>query len=114
MGARVHVMVGDASRYLHKVAGPFDLIFQDGDKPGYLTLLDRLEALLRPGGVLASDNVLWSGAVVPGFAPAEDPRTDDTAALAAYNERLSGDRRFHTVWLPIGDGLSISTKVPLS
>ena len=50
--ARVHVMIGDASRFLHKVTGPFDVIFQDGDKPGYLTYLDRLWALLRPGAGL--------------------------------------------------------------
>jgi predicted O-methyltransferase YrrM len=108
---RVHVMIGDASRFLHKVSGPFDLIFQDGDKPGYLTMLDRLEALLRPGGVLACDNVLWSGSVVPGMTPTEAKRQEDTDAIAAYNERLSSDPRFHTVWIPVGDGLSISTKV---
>lgn len=107
----VHVMIGDASRFLHKVAGPFDLIFQDGDKPGYLTMLDRLESLLRPGGVLASDNVLWSGTVVPGMTRVDDKRKDETDALAEYNRRLSGDQRFHTVWIPVGDGLSISTKV---
>ena len=112
--ARVHVMVGDATRFLHKLAGPFDVIFQDGDKPGYLTMLDRLEALLRPGGVLASDNVLWSGAVVPGMTATEPRRQEDTDALSAYNTRLSQDRRFHTVWIPVGDGLSISTKVSSS
>lgn len=108
---RVHVMVGDATRFLHKLAGPFDLVFQDGDKPGYLTLLDRLHDLLRPGGVLVSDNVLWSGAVVPGFSPDRPRDAADTAALAAYNERLSADQRFDTIWLPVGDGLSLSTKV---
>lgn len=110
--ARVHVMVGDASRFLHKVAGPFDLVFQDGDKPGYLTALDRLWELLKPGGVLACDNVLWSGAVVPGMTPVEAKNPEDTDALAAFNQRLSADPRFETVWIPVGDGLSISTKVP--
>jgi predicted O-methyltransferase YrrM len=113
-GDRVHVMVGDASRFLHKIAGPFDLIFQDGDKAGYVTLLDRLESLLRPGGVLAADNVLWSGAVVPGMEPTEARNPDDTRALADYNARLSGDTRFHTVWLPVGDGVALSTKVSAS
>src|SRR5262245_23914577 len=47
---RATVMVGDAERLLAKVAGPFDLIFQDGDKKQYGTLLDRLVGLLRPGG----------------------------------------------------------------
>ena len=52
---------------LAKVAGPFDLIFQDGDKQLYVPLLDRLVELLRPGGLLVTDNVLWDGEVVPGF-----------------------------------------------
>ncbi|MEZ5289283.1 MAG: O-methyltransferase [Vicinamibacterales bacterium] len=105
------VMVGDASRFLHKIAGPFDVIFQDGDKPGYLTMLDRLHALLAPGGVLVTDNVLWSGAVVPGFPLEADRPRADTEAIAAYNTRLSEDPRFETVWLPIGDGVSISTRI---
>src|SRR5262249_32870931 len=65
---RVSVMVGDAQRTLAKVSGPFDLIFQDGDKQLYVPLLDRLVSLLRPRGLLVTDNVLWDGRVVPGFA----------------------------------------------
>jgi predicted O-methyltransferase YrrM len=65
---RANVMVGDANLRLAKVAGPFDLIFQDGDKRLYLPMLDRLLALLRPGGLLVTDNVLWDGEVVPGYA----------------------------------------------
>src|SRR5919198_3443427 len=64
---RVNVIVGDAERMIAKVAGPFDLIFQDGDKPLYVPLLDRLVSLLRPGGLLVTDNVLWDGEVVPGY-----------------------------------------------
>jgi predicted O-methyltransferase YrrM len=104
-------MVGDASRFLHKLAGPFDLIFQDGDKPGYLTMLDRLEALLRPGGLLVTDNVLWSGAVVPGVEPPPDRDAESTAAIATYNARLGDDPRFYSIWLPVGDGVAISIKV---
>jgi predicted O-methyltransferase YrrM len=107
---RVNVMIGDAARFLHKVAGPFDLIFQDGDKAGYDPMLDRLAALLRPGGVLVTDNVLWSGAVVPGMTPLEPREPDDTNAIAAYNRRLAGDSRFFTVWLPVGDGVAVSVK----
>ncbi|MCC7035235.1 MAG: class I SAM-dependent methyltransferase [Acidobacteria bacterium] len=108
--ARVNVMAGDAARFLHKIAGPFDLIFQDGDKPGYLPMLDRLAAFLPPGGVLVTDNVLWSGSVVPGMAPLEDRDPADVAAIAAYNEHLVHDDRFYTVWLPVGDGVAVSTK----
>lgn len=108
---RVNVMVGDASRLLHKVAGPFDLIFQDGDKLRYEPMLDRIVALLRPGGVLVADNVLWSGDVVPGFqtqAPQHDPATID--AIAGYNRRLAADPRLLTTMLPIGDGVALSVK----
>ncbi|MCA1587046.1 MAG: O-methyltransferase [Acidobacteria bacterium] len=107
---RVTMMVGDASRSLHKVAGPFDLIFQDGDKAQYEPMLDRLIELLRPGGVLATDNVLWSGEVVPGFVdpPARNPA--DTAAIRAYNARLARDERLFTTFLPVGDGVAVAVK----
>lgn len=107
---RVNVMIGDADRYLHKLAGPFDLVFQDGDKAQYAPMLDRLVALLRPGGLLVTDNVLWSGEVVPGYV--SDPRKNraDTAAIASYNERLAGDPRLSTTWLPVGDGVALSIK----
>src|SRR5215831_1135214 len=75
-GDRVSVIIGDAQRMVAKVAGPFDLIFQDGDKQLYGPLLDRLVALLRPGGLLVTDNVLWSGRVVPGFAKTEPDEQD--------------------------------------
>ena len=74
-------------------------------------MLDRADGLLRPGGVLVTDNVLWSGAVVPGMTPLQERTAADTEAIAAYNRRLRDDPRFFTTWLPIGDGVSISTKV---
>jgi len=107
---RANVMVGDASRMLHKLAGPFDLVFQDGDKQMYLPLLDRLVSLLRPGGLLITDNVLWDGEVVPNFVPA--PRRDAAAtrAIATYNETLAADSRLLTTWIPLRDGVTISVK----
>ena len=107
---RVTVMVGDASQYLHKVAGPFDLIFQDGEKASYTPLLDRLVTLLRPGGVLVTDNVLWSGEVIPGYVDPPQRGAADTAAIAAYNQTLAGDPRLFTTFLPIGDGVALSVK----
>ena len=107
----VSVIVGDASRFLHKVAGPFDLIFQDGSKALYEPLLDRLVDHLRPGGVLITDNVLWDGEVVEGFATT--PRHDEasTAAIRSYNNRLAGDPRLLTTFLPTGDGVAVSVKL---
>ena len=111
LAERVSVIVGDASRYLHKVAGPFDVVFQDSDKKLYEPMLDRLVALLRPGGVLATDNVLWNGEVVEGYVspPRRDP--EDTAALRRYNTRLASDTRLLTTFLPVGDGVALSVKL---
>jgi predicted O-methyltransferase YrrM len=107
---RVNVIVGDAQRMLSKVAGPFDVIFQDGDKQLYSPLLDRLVTLLRPGGLLITDNVLWDGEVVPGFVarPQRDP--GDTRAIAEYNERLTTHPQLITSIVPMRDGVAISVK----
>jgi len=107
---RVNVIVGDAQRMLAKVGGPFDVIFQDGDKQLYSPLLDRLVTLLRPGGLLITDNVLWDGEVVPGFVarPQRDP--GDTRAIAEYNERLAAHPQLITSIVPMRDGVAISVK----
>jgi predicted O-methyltransferase YrrM len=107
---RANVIVGDAHRMLAKVSGPFDLIFQDSDKRMYVPMLDRLVDLLRPGGLLVTDNVLWDGEVVPGFVaePKRDP--EDTRAIAEYNERLNAHPRLMTATVPLRDGVAISVK----
>lgn len=106
---RVSVMVGDAQLKVVKVAGPFDLIFQDGAKPLYNTLLEPLVRLLRPGGLLVTDNVLWDGKVVPGHH--QEPATDaDTLAIAEYNERLNAHPQLLTSTVPLRDGVALSVK----
>ena len=107
---RVTVMLVDAGLMVAKVAGPFDVIFQDGDKQQYLPMLDRLVDLLRPGGLLVTDNVLGDGEVVPGFAKAPRQSPEDTRAIAAYNERLAAHPRLLTAIVPLRDGVSISVK----
>lgn len=107
---RVNVMVGEAARLVHKVAGPFDLIFQDGSKDQYEPLVDRLIALLRPRGILVTDNILWQGDVIPGFRETPAHAADSTEAIARCTRRLASDPRITTVCLPVGDGLAISVK----
>jgi predicted O-methyltransferase YrrM len=107
---RVSVMLGDAQRLLAKVAGPFDLIFQDGDKKMYEPMLDRFADLLRPGGLLVTDNVLWDGEVIPGFTKKPHHPAVDTRAIAAYNERLGSHPSFMTSIVPLRDGVAISVK----
>lgn len=109
-GDRVNVMVGDATRFLHKIAGPFDLIFQDSDKTLYEPMHDRLVTLLRPGGVLAADNILWNGEVIPGYVAEKKYNDTDTTAIAAFSRRLAADRRLYTSFLQVGDGVSVSVK----
>jgi len=86
-------------------AGRFDFAFIDADKENYLAYYERCLELLRPGGLMAIDNVLWGGAVA-------DPATDDkdTRAIRALNDKLKGDRRVTLSMVPIGDGLSLARK----
>jgi caffeoyl-CoA O-methyltransferase len=110
LGDRVSIMIGDAQLKIAKVAGPFDLIFQDGHKPLYNTLLESLVGLLRPGGLLVTDNVLWDGEVVPGFVDTPRNNADDTRAIVEYNERVSAHPQLLTSIVPLRDGVAISVK----
>ena len=102
---RISVIVGDATRFLHKVGGPFDLIFQDSDKKLYEPMLDRLIALLRPGGLLVADNILWNGEVIPGYVANRKYSEEDTSAIVSFSKRLAGDPRLYTSFLQVGDGV---------
>ncbi|HET8585600.1 MAG TPA: class I SAM-dependent methyltransferase, partial [Casimicrobiaceae bacterium] len=85
-------------------AGTFDFAFIDADKPAYDDYYERCLRLLRAGGLIAIDNVLWSGAV------ARPAKTADTAALQALNDKLHRDERIDLSLLPIGDGLTLARK----
>ncbi|HJQ83172.1 MAG TPA: O-methyltransferase [Candidatus Binatia bacterium] len=82
-----------------------DLAFIDADKTGYRGYYDELLPRLRPGGVIAFDNVLWNGGVAD---PAN--QSDDTKALRALNDYLITDQRIDVVMLPISDGLTLARK----
>jgi predicted O-methyltransferase YrrM len=86
-------------------AGTYDFAFIDADKTNYDGYYERALRLLRPGGIVALDNVLWGGAV------ADPARTDpDTTALRALNEKIHTDERVEMAMLPIGDGLTLAVK----
>ena len=107
---RTTILVGDAMLKIAKVSGPFDLIFLDTDKQLYGKLLDRLVALLRPGGLLVADNVLWDGEVVPGYIAEPKKRLEDTDAVRAFNERVAAHPELVTTIVPLRDGVSVSVK----
>jgi len=107
---RVNVISGNARLLLAKVSGPFDLIFQDGDKLMYGPMLNRLVDLLRPGGLLVTDNVLWDGDVVPGFGAHKHSNPAEAEAIAAYNELIHNHPSLVTSIVPLRDGVAISVK----
>jgi caffeoyl-CoA O-methyltransferase len=84
----------------------FDFAFIDADKRNYLNYYERALTLLRPGGLIAVDNVLWDGSVI-------DPTdTDpDTEAIRAFNRKLHTDDRIAMTLVTIGDGLTLACKL---
>lgn len=96
--------VGEALELLPDIKGPFDLVFIDADKANYSNYFKAVIDKMNPGGVILSDNVLWSGKVTE--APNE--KDEDTKALIIYNQIMNQDPRIETVLLPIRDGLTIS------
>ena len=98
--------LGDATEIIPSLKEDFDLVFIDADKPNYPIYFQQIMEKLRPGGIILSDNVLWSGKVV------EPVQEDDesTKALLEYNRLLAEDERLETVMLPIRDGLTISRR----
>jgi O-methyltransferase family protein len=81
-----------------------ELVFIDADKKNYLNYLEAILPKMRPGGVILSDNVLWSGKVVE----AVKDNDKHTQILMEYNQRLATDPRLETVLLPIRDGISLA------
>jgi predicted O-methyltransferase YrrM len=86
-------------------AGTFDLAFIDADKGGYPDYWERCVALVRPGGVIAVDNVLWGGDVA-------DPKVQDrdTVVLRRVNETIDADERVTPVMLAIADGMTLARR----
>lgn len=95
----------DAGQAQGSQAGSFDFAFIDADKANYGAYYERALRLLRPGGLIAIDNVLWSGKVADKAAT--DP---DTRAIQALNAALKDDDRVTLSLLPLGDGLTLARK----
>lgn len=111
VAGRVELRLGDARAGLDALleeghAGRFDLAYVDADKESYPLYAECCLALLRPGGLLAVDNVLWGGRVADPAA--RDPATEGVRALA---RQLRDDPRWLPVLLPVGDGLALALKL---
>ncbi len=96
--------VGNALEIIPTIDKKFDLVFIDADKSNYSNYFHLIIDKMNTGGIILSDNVLWSGKIVEKL----DPKDNDTKALLEYNTLLNTDDRIETVLLPIRDGLTIS------
>jgi predicted O-methyltransferase YrrM len=109
---RIDLRLGPAAETLKALldgggAGGFDFAFIDADKSSYDTYYELCLKLIRPNGLIAIDNVLWSGAVVD-----EKKRDADTTALRALNLKIRDDARVDAALLTVGDGLMLARKRP--
>jgi predicted O-methyltransferase YrrM len=107
-GNQIHQHLGNALEIIPKLDKTFDLVFIDADKENYSNYFHVIIEKLSKGGIILSDNVLWSGKVLETTFKKEDT---STPALIAYNALLKNDPRVETVVLPIRDGLTISRKL---
>jgi caffeoyl-CoA O-methyltransferase len=105
-GHQIIAHLGDAIEILPSLNQKFDLIFIDADKSNYLNYLRLVTPMLNSGGLLISDNVLWSGKVT------QEVEADDldTKVLQEFNQQLNAHLEYQTVLLPIRDGLSVARK----
>jgi caffeoyl-CoA O-methyltransferase len=105
LSAKTDLRAGDAIEVLKTEPGPFDLMFCDIDKHQYPQVLELAKERLRPGGILATDNILWSGRVI-----SPDLSDPDTKGIIDFTHLIFNDPDFFSIVLPIRDGVSISIK----
>ncbi len=103
---KVEFIVGDALEVVAGLPGPFDLIFVDVDKEQYPASLSLTVPRLRPGGLLITDNILWSGRVL-----APDPAEASTRGIQEYTRLIYENPDLYTTILPLRDGLAVSLKL---
>ena len=108
----ITLLEGDATDILHELEGSFDIIFMDAAKGQYINFLPDILRLLAPGGLLISDNVLQDGDIIESrFAVTRRNRTIH-ARMREYLYELKHHSQLETVVLPVGDGVTLSTKLP--
>jgi predicted O-methyltransferase YrrM len=108
---KIELRLGPALETLDKLiaggeAGTFDFAFIDADKANYSNYYERALTLVRKGGLIVTDNVLWHGAVVD-----ENDRSEDTEAIRAFNRKLLEDSRVAMSMITMGDGFTVACKL---
>jgi caffeoyl-CoA O-methyltransferase len=103
-GKKIRVLLGKAGESIAKLSGTFDLAFIDADKEGYSDYYQQILPKLRPGGIMAFDNALWSGAVL-------SPQNETDRAIDELNKLATDDPRVENVLLSVRDGIQLVRKI---
>jgi caffeoyl-CoA O-methyltransferase len=103
-GHKIHLKMGPALETITDLKGPFDLVYLDADKINYPNYYRSAKPLIRKGGLMVIDNVLWSGSVV-------NPEDDKARAIDELNKLILADRDVENVLLSIRDGVQLVRKV---
>ncbi len=104
-GNKITIRMGPALDTIKTLSGPLDLIFIDADKVNYTNYYEACFPLVKPGGLIVGDNVLWSGKVI-------NPQDDDTRAIVAFNRLVQSDPRVENVCITVRDGMMLAWKRP--
>jgi predicted O-methyltransferase YrrM len=103
-GDQINQHLGNAIDIIPKLSSDYDFVFLDADKTNYINYFELIIPKMNSGGVILSDNVLWSGKVIKEA----DVKDKDTQVLQKFNKLLATDTRVESVLLPLRDGLTIS------
>lgn len=98
---------GDALAIIPKLKFDFDMVFLDADKENYVKYLELISPILKPGGVLLTDNVLWHGKILESL----ENQDRVTRLIDNFNKKILEDKSLKTVMLPIRDGISLTLKL---
>jgi caffeoyl-CoA O-methyltransferase len=102
---KIEIRMGPALETIRTLSSPLDLVFIDADKVNYANYYEACLPLVKPGGLIVADNVLWSGKVL-------DPKDDDDHAIVAFNDLVRSDPRVENVCLTVRDGMMLARKCP--
>ncbi len=102
-GNKITVRMGPALETIKTLTGPLDLVFIDADKPNYPNYYEACLPLLKPGGLIVADNVLWSGKVL-------HPNDANDHAIVAFDRLVQSDPRVENVCLTVRDGMMLAWK----
>ena len=102
-GPKITIRMGPALETVKTLSGPLDLVFIDADKVNYSNYYEACFPLVKPGGLIIGDNVLWSGRVI-------DPKDDNAHAIVAFNRLVQSDPRVENVCLTVRDGMMLAWK----